>query len=282
MPSRVRTKDFVSILDFEPAELESCLALAARVKRERALGKNAPTANALGGAHVALPFEKPSLPTISTFETAVRELGGDVITPSPVAALSEREPAVDVARNLERWVKCVVMRTYAHSTLLEFAKAAPRLHVVNALSDTEHPCQALADLQTLKEVWGEWAGRTVTFVGDGNNVATSLAQGAVMSVVITLIYYAFARQWSISPLTLILFPLMWVFLIWNIAPPVMTVTGSPKRARKLGRALSRKTQTAGVYALVARPWLTAVVFWKMPRQLWQAYKAEKAAKAKKK
>ena len=139
MPSQVRTKDFVSILDFEPAELEACLALAARVKRDRALGKKAPTANALGGAHVALLFEKPSLRTISTFEIAVRELGGDVITPFPVAALSEREPAVDVARNLERWVKCVVMRTFAHSTLLEFAKAAPRLHVINALSDTEHP-----------------------------------------------------------------------------------------------------------------------------------------------
>jgi ornithine carbamoyltransferase len=97
-----------------------------------------------------------------------------------VAALSEREPAMDVARNLERWVKCVVMRTFAHSTLLEFANAAPRLHVVNALSDAEHPCQALADLQTLKEVWGEWKGHTVAFVGDGNNVATSLAQGAVM------------------------------------------------------------------------------------------------------
>ena len=180
MPSQVRSKDFLSILDFEPAELEACLALSARVKRDRALGKRAPTANALGGTHVALLFEKPSLRTISTFEIAVRELGGDVITPYPVAALSEREPAVDVARNLERWVRCVVMRTYAHSTLLEFAKAAPRLNVVNALSDTEHPCQALADLQTLKEVWGEWAGRTVTFVGDGNNVATSLAQGAVM------------------------------------------------------------------------------------------------------
>ena len=170
----------MSVLDFDPAELETCLTLAARVKRDRALGNEAPTAKALGGAHVALLFEKPSLRTISTFEIAVRELGGDVITPYPVAALSEREPAVDVARNLERWVKCVVMRTYAHSTLLEFANAAPRLHVVNALSDTEHPCQALADLQTLKEVWGEWAGRTVTFVGDGNNVATSLAQGAVM------------------------------------------------------------------------------------------------------
>jgi ornithine carbamoyltransferase len=180
MPSTVRTKDFVSVLDFAPAELEACLDLAARVKRDRALGKKAPTANALGGAHVALVFEKPSLRTISTFEIAVRELGGDIITPFPVAALSEREPAIDVARNLERWVRCVVMRTYAHATLLEFARAAPRLHVVNALSDTEHPCQALADLQTLKEVWGGWAGHVVTFVGDGNNVATSLAQGAVM------------------------------------------------------------------------------------------------------
>jgi ornithine carbamoyltransferase len=178
--SPVRAKDFLTVLDFDPAELEACLMLAVRVKRDRGLGKNAPTANALGGAHVALLFEKPSLRTISTFEIAVRELGGDVITPFPVAALSEREPAVDVARNLERWVRCVVMRTYAHATLLEFAEAAPRLHVINALSDQEHPCQALADLQTLHEVWGGWAGRTVAFVGDGNNVATSLAQGAVM------------------------------------------------------------------------------------------------------
>ena len=112
----VRTKDFLSVLDFEPGELEACLALAAKVKRDRALGRKAPTADALGGAHVALLFEKPSLRTISTFEIAVRELGGQVITPFPVAALSEREPAADVARNLERWVKCVVMRTYAQST----------------------------------------------------------------------------------------------------------------------------------------------------------------------
>ena len=176
----VRAKDFLSVLDFEPHELEACLALAAQVKRERALGDRAPTAHAIGGAHVALLFEKPSLRTISTFEIAVREIGGDIITPFPVAALSEREPAVDVARNLERWVKCVVMRTFAHSTLREFAEAAPRLHVVNALTDQEHPCQALADLQTLHEVWGGWKGRTVAFIGDGNNVATSLAQGAVM------------------------------------------------------------------------------------------------------
>ena len=150
------------------------------VKRDRALGKKAPTANALGGAHVALLFEKPSLRTISTFEIAVRELGGDVITPFPGRGAQRARAGLDVARNLERWVKCVVMRTFAHSTLLEFAQAAPRLHVINALTDQEHPCQALADLQTLHEVWGGWSGRTLAFVGDGNNVATSLAQGAVM------------------------------------------------------------------------------------------------------
>src|SRR5262245_2303498 len=153
MTTHVRTKDFISMLDFEPDELEHCLGIAARLKHERPLGPNAPTANALQGAHVALLFEKPSLRTISTFETAMRELGGDVITPFPMAALSEREPAVDVARNLERWVKCAVMRTFAHETLLEFAKAAPALRVINALTDREHPCQALADLQTLREVW---------------------------------------------------------------------------------------------------------------------------------
>ena len=176
----VRAKDFLSVLDFEPAELEACLSLAARLKRERALGLKAPTAMALAGAHVALLFDKPSLRTRSTFEIAVRELGGNVITPFPDVALGDREPAVDVARNLERWVNCAVIRTFAHATLVQFAEAAPRLHVINALSDQEHPCQALADFLTLKEHWGRFAGRTIAFVGDGNNVATSLAQAAVM------------------------------------------------------------------------------------------------------
>ncbi|HEV3217062.1 MAG TPA: ornithine carbamoyltransferase [Vicinamibacterales bacterium] len=176
----VRAKDFLSVLDFEASELDACLALAARLKRDRSFGPKAPTSNALAGAHVALLFDKPSLRTRSTFEIAVRELGGNVITPFPDVALGEREPTVDVARNLERWVKCAVIRTFAHSTLLEFAKAAPRLHVINALSDREHPCQALADFLTLKEHWRALPGRTIGFVGDGNNVATSVAEAAAM------------------------------------------------------------------------------------------------------
>jgi ornithine carbamoyltransferase len=176
----VGSKDFVSILDFEPEELERCLSRATRLKRERALGPQAPTAGALGGAHFALLFDKPSLRTRSTFEIAIRELGGHVITPLADVALGSRESIADVARNLERWVRGVVIRTHAHHSLIEFATAAPRLHVINALSDREHPCQALADFQTLREHWGGLAGRTIAFVGDGNNVATSLAHAGLM------------------------------------------------------------------------------------------------------
>ena len=86
----------------------------------------------------------------------------------------------DVARNLERWVYGAVIRTFAQSRLEAFADAAPGLRVVNALTDEEHPCQALADCQTMIEKWGDLRGRTIAFVGDGNNVAASLAQAAAM------------------------------------------------------------------------------------------------------
>jgi ornithine carbamoyltransferase len=129
---------------------------------------------------VALLFEKPSLRTRSTFQIAVRELGGDVIEPRADVTLGGRESIADVARNLERWVAGVVIRTFAQQRLAEFAAAAPRLRVINALTDQEHPCQALADVLTLREHLGPLAGRTLAFVGDGNNVATSLAHAGVM------------------------------------------------------------------------------------------------------
>jgi ornithine carbamoyltransferase len=172
--------NFLSVLDFEPGELEECLGLAERLKRDRALGPNAPTAGALKGAHVALVFEKPSLRTRVTFEIAVRELGGEVVLMVGDVAFGGREPIADVARNLERWVKAAVIRTFDQAILLEFERVAPRLHVVNALTDQEHPCQALADVMTLKECWGDWRGRTVAFLGDGNNVATSLVHACMM------------------------------------------------------------------------------------------------------
>ncbi len=111
----------------------------------------------------------------------------------------------------------------------------------------------------------------------GRVVAGSLAQGAAISLLTSLLQLAFTRQWHWSPLSLVLIPIIWVVMLWGLAPPVFSASGSPKRARKLARALSRRTQIASVYALVARPWLTAKAIWKVPPQLWAAYKAQKAA-----
>ena len=169
---------FLSVLDFGPAELSACLSLAAELKKARTARRA--HERPLTGQHVALLFEKPSLRTRSTFQIAVRELGGDVIQPPQDVALGGRESIADVARNLERWVSIAVVRTFAQARLEEFANAAPQLRVVNALTDEEHPCQALADALTLIERFGELHGRTIAFVGDGNNVARSLAQAVLM------------------------------------------------------------------------------------------------------
>ena len=118
--------------------------------------------------------------TRTTFEIAVRELGGEIIALQPDVAIGRREPIADVARNLERWVDAVIIRTFSQRALEEFAAATTRLHVVNALTDEQHPCQALADFITLKERFGSLAGRTLAFVGDGNNIAASLAHASAI------------------------------------------------------------------------------------------------------
>jgi ornithine carbamoyltransferase len=166
------------VLDLTPAELEICLDLAGSLKAARAAGRQ--QATPLAGRHVALLFDKPSLRTRSTFMIAVRELGGDVIEPAGDVALGGRETIEDVAHNLERWVHGVVIRTFGQERLRRFAAAAPALRIVNALTDEEHPCQALADVQTMIERWGSLRGKTVAFVGDGNNVAASLAHAVTM------------------------------------------------------------------------------------------------------
>ena len=173
-----RPTQFLSVLDLTAGELEACLDLAAALKAARHADRAHQTP--LAGRHIALLFDKPSLRTRSTFTIAVRELGGDVIEPLPDVALGGRETIEDVARNLERWVFGVVVRTFAQERLARFAAAAPGLRLVNALTDEEHPCQALADCQTLIERWGSLRDRTIAFIGDGNNVAASLAQAVAM------------------------------------------------------------------------------------------------------
>ena len=184
----VATKDFLSVLDLTHGELERVLDLAAELKLDRQEGGASSPSLAgrplagrpLAGKHIGLIFEKPSLRTRTTFTIAVRELGGEVIEPPADVAFGGRETLEDVARNFERWLAGLVIRTFAQERLDRLAAAAPKLHIVNALTDEEHPCQALADMMTLREQFGSLAGRTLTFVGDGNNVAASLTHAGVM------------------------------------------------------------------------------------------------------
>src|SRR5262249_3649305 len=119
-----RRKDFLSVLDFDAADLELCLELGSRLKADRVLGLQAPTATALNGRYVAMLFEKSSLRTRTTFEVAVRELGGRAIGLQQDVALGQREPVADIARSLERWVDAVVIRTFSHHALEKFASYA--------------------------------------------------------------------------------------------------------------------------------------------------------------
>ena len=152
--------------DLTVAELRALLDLAHAVK-----AKPHEYRQALAGQYLALLFEKPSLRTRLTFELAIQQLGGGSVT--QVGPIAEREPVKDVARNLARWVDGMVARTFAQETVNGLAEWG-RVPVVNALSDLYHPCQILADIQTLEEHFGRLKGLKLAYVGDGNNVAHSL------------------------------------------------------------------------------------------------------------
>ena len=153
-------------LDLGEAELVSLLELTRDVKANPAR-----YAGALQGKILSLLFEKPSLRTRLTFEVAAKQLGGDTIL--SIGPVGDREPIKDVARNLDRWTSCIVARTFSQETIEELARwsAVP---VINALSNLYHPCQALADVFTLKEHFGDLPSLKLAYVGDGNNVAHSL------------------------------------------------------------------------------------------------------------
>jgi ornithine carbamoyltransferase len=163
---KAKSGDLRTDLDLTIEELNYLLELTAQVKKNPAQH-----ANVLSGQYLALLFEKPSLRTRLTFELAVKQLGGDVLT--SVGPVGEREPVKDVARNLERWTKGIVARVFSQRTIDELAEWSS-VPVVNALSDLYHPCQALADVFTLKERFGKLNGFKLAYVGDGNNVAHSL------------------------------------------------------------------------------------------------------------
>jgi ornithine carbamoyltransferase len=163
---RIAAKDLRSDLDLTNPEALALLELALHVKAAPGEFRHALADRSLG-----LLFEKPSLRTRFTFELAIKRLGGDCVT--QVGRISEREPVKDVARNVERWCDGIVCRTFYQETVEELARYS-RVPVVNALSDRFHPCQALADVLTLRERFGGTRDLKLAYVGDGFNVAHSL------------------------------------------------------------------------------------------------------------
>jgi ornithine carbamoyltransferase len=161
--------DFVSIMDFTPSEIEYHLLRARQIKARPELSEQA-----LHGKTLAMIFEKPSLRTRVTFDVGIQQLGGFSLYLSPAEInLGKRESVYDVAKNLERMVQGIMIRTFAHEIVEQMAEYAS-IPVINGLTDFSHPCQAMADFMTMWEIKGRVRGLKVAFVGDGNNVAHSL------------------------------------------------------------------------------------------------------------
>ncbi len=169
-------RHFTDIIDVSRDELTGILDEAARLKAQDRRERQTPLARRV----VALVFEKPSLRTRVSFESAVVQLGGSsLFLSAQEVGLGWRESLADFARTMNHYVDAIVLRVFKHATVTGMCDAAA-VPIINGLSDVAHPCQATADLLTIRECCGEIKGRTVVFVGDGNNVARSLALGCVM------------------------------------------------------------------------------------------------------
>ncbi len=170
----MKGKDLLSVADLNREDIPLLISRAVELKAEG-------WTSSLSEKVLALVFEKPSLRTRMSFEVAMQQLGGHAIYLSPAeVGLGKRESVPDMARVLSRYVDAIAARTFSHRTLEVLAQYAD-VPVINALSDLEHPCQALADLLTIYEKKGELEGLTLAYVGDGNNVAHSLMLASAMA-----------------------------------------------------------------------------------------------------
>ena len=185
----LRGRDLLSVADLSRAEVEGLFDLAAALKAEfRTERRHASLP--LAGRTLAMLFQKPSLRTRVTFEAGTAQLGGHAIYLTNDVVLGARESVRDVARNLERFVDAIVVRTGPHEVAVELAAQAA-VPVINGLTLREHPCQALADLFTIREQLGTFDGVVLAFVGDGNNVYHSLALlGAILGIEVRLAHPA--------------------------------------------------------------------------------------------
>jgi len=171
------TKHFLELADFSAEELTELLDYSTKLKQ---LYKSGRRDTCLAGKTMILLFEKPSSRTRVSFEVAMTQLGGSSIhvRPEDIGGLGKREPIRDLARVLNGYVDVIVARTFDHKSVTELARYA-EVPVINALTDVAHPCQAMADVLTIKEHFGTLPGRKLAYVGDGNNVARSLAVACV-------------------------------------------------------------------------------------------------------
>jgi ornithine carbamoyltransferase len=162
-------KDFLSIRDFTPQQIRHYLHVATQLKAYPNVYHTA-----LKGKTLAMIFEKPSLRTRVTFDVGIEELGGHPLYLSPAEiSLGKRESVYDIAKNLERMVQGIMIRTFSHEIVEELASHAS-IPVINGLTDYSHPCQAMADYLTILEIKGRISGLKIAYIGDGNNVARSL------------------------------------------------------------------------------------------------------------
>ncbi len=170
--------DFIVLEDCSVSELTDLLKLSADLKAQDKRGQED---RCLKGRTMAMIFEKPSSRTRMSFQVAMTKLGGDTIYNRPEdigGLLGKREPIKDIARVMNGYVDVIVARTFSHEAVCELAEYAD-VPVINALTDKAHPCQAMADMLTIQEHCGNLAGRTLAYIGDGNNVANSLAVACV-------------------------------------------------------------------------------------------------------
>lgn len=175
-------RDFLMVRDFTTEEIHEAFDVAIDMKKDRRK-----YAKVLEGDTLALIFEKPSLRTRTSFDVGIQQLGGFSLYLSPnEISLGKRESVHDVAKNLERMVQGIMIRTFGHDIVEGMAKWA-KVPIINGLTDYSHPCQAMADFMTIKEVKGDFKGLKLTYVGDGNNVAHSLMDaGARLGVDVTI------------------------------------------------------------------------------------------------
>jgi ornithine carbamoyltransferase len=168
--------DFIAISECSTRELQELLDASSSLK---AFYKSGKRDLCLGGKTLAMLFEKPSLRTRISFQVAMTDLGGHPIyvKPEDIGGIGKREPVKDIARVLSRYVQGIMARTFEHQTVVDLAEYAD-IPVINALTDWSHPCQAMADCLTIREHFGRIEGIKIAFIGDGNNVARSLAYSA--------------------------------------------------------------------------------------------------------